>query len=80
MGDQPPSRKDETNRLLSSTDENLKKLAGRELNANQQNMVKQVHQFMDQSRSALQSGDTEHAKTLAWKAQQLSQELVGPSK
>jgi len=66
--------------MLVSTESNLKKLADHQLSANQQDMVGQVRQFMQQSKSAQQSGDYERARTLAWKAQLLSEELVKPTK
>jgi hypothetical protein len=43
-------------------------------------MVKQVRQFIDQSKTATAAGDLESARTLAWKAQLLSDELVNPQK
>jgi hypothetical protein len=65
---------------LQSAEQNLKKIAGRRLNASQRDMVTQVNQFMDQSKHATSTGDVESARTLAWKAQQISQELVDPEK
>jgi len=79
-GDQAATQRDATNQMLGSTDANLKKLAGRTLSANQQDMVNQVRQFMQQSRTAIDAGDLERARTLAWKAQLLSEELVKPAK
>jgi hypothetical protein len=70
----------DTAKFLQSTDENLKKLAGRQLDSSQQSMVTQVHQFIDQSKMASAAGDLESARTLAWKAQLLSDELVNPQK
>jgi hypothetical protein len=70
----------DTAKYLQSADENLKKLAGRQLESSQQSMVKQVHQFIDQSKTATAAGDLESARTLAWKAQLLSDELVNPQK
>jgi hypothetical protein len=70
----------DTAKFLQSTDDNLKKLAGHELNSSQQSMVKQVRQFIDQSKTATAAGDLESARTLAWKAQLLSDELVNPQK
>ncbi len=64
--------------MLAATETNLKKLNGRQLTTSQQDMVNQVHQFMDQSKSAVAAGDTERARTLAWKAQLLSEELINP--
>jgi hypothetical protein len=70
----------DTAKFLQSTDENLKKLAGRQLDSSQQSMVAQVHQFIEQSKTATAAGDLESARTLAWKAQLLSDELVNPQK
>jgi len=79
-GDQASTQREATNQMLSSTDANLKKIEGHNLNANQQDMVNQVRQFTQQSRTAMQAGDFERARTLAWKAQLLSEELVNPGK
>ncbi|HTW59518.1 MAG TPA: hypothetical protein VMD99_15415 [Terriglobales bacterium] len=63
---------------MESTEENLKKIASQQLSSNQQDMVNQIRQFMAQSRTAVAAGDSDRARTLAWKAQLLSQELVKP--
>jgi hypothetical protein len=65
---------------LQSAEENLKKIAGRQLSSNQRDMVTQIRQFVDQSKHASANGDLESARTLAWKAQLLSEELVNPEK
>lgn len=65
---------------LQLADQNLKKIAGRQLTSNQRDMVTQIHQFMDQSTRATAAGDLESARILALKAQQLSQELLNPEK
>jgi len=75
-GDQAAHQQNTANQMLSAAEMNLKKLAGRQLTANQQDTVKQVRQFVDQSKSAAASGDSERARTLAWKAQLLSEEVV----
>jgi hypothetical protein len=62
--------------MLGTTDANLKQIAGRQLSATQQAMVNQIRQFMHQSKKAVVDGDLERARTLAWKAQVLSEELV----
>jgi iron uptake system EfeUOB component EfeO/EfeM len=64
--------------MLDTTEANLKKLAGKQLTPNQQDMVSQTRQFMQQSKAAVEAGDLERARTLAWKAQVLSEELVKP--
>ncbi len=66
--------------MLETTQANLKKIAGQQLSSNQQDMVNQIRQFMDQSKAAVDAGDLDRARTLAWKAQLLSEELVKPEK
>jgi hypothetical protein len=66
--------------MLDTTEANLKKIGDRQLNTEQQDMVTQIHQFMTQSKAAVGDGDLERARTLAWKAQLLSEELVKPEK
>ena len=63
-------------RLLSSTDGELKQLAGRTLNAQQQETVGQIRNYMNGVRSALQEGDVQRANTLAEKAHLLADDLV----
>lgn len=77
-GVQTTQQQNSVNQMLASTDENLKKLSGRQLDSSQQDVINQIRQFEDQSRAAAQAGDFERARTLAWKAQRLSQELVTP--
>lgn len=64
--------------MLDVAEGNLKKIAGRQLSSEQQEMVSQIHQFMDQSKASVVDGDVDRARTLAWKAQLLSEELVKP--
>jgi hypothetical protein len=73
----PPAR-DNAKQLLQSTEDNLKKIEGQQLTSGQRDMVTQVRQFVAQSKKATEDGDVESARTLAWKAQTLSQELVTP--
>lgn len=75
-GDQAAHQRDTTKRMLSATEMNLKKLEGKQLTASQQDMVNQVRQFMQQAKSAVAAGDTERGRTLAWKAQLLSEEVA----
>jgi hypothetical protein len=63
-------------KLLGSTDNLLKELAGRTLNARQRETVGQIRNYMDGARSALKEGDTRRASTLAQKAHLLSEDLV----
>lgn len=80
VGDQAAQQRDTANQMLAATEANLKRISEAELDANQQDMVKQVRQFMEQSKSAVKAGDFERARTLAWKAQLLSEELTKPAK
>jgi hypothetical protein len=70
------SQMENTNVLLNSADANLKSISGTQLDANQEEMVKQVKNFMEQAKTAAGAGDVERANNLATKAQLLSAELV----
>ncbi|MFZ0294536.1 MAG: hypothetical protein WAL52_13095 [Candidatus Sulfotelmatobacter sp.] len=67
-----------TEQLRAETEENLKKLAGRQLTPSQQDMVTQIKQFMDQAKSAVADQDLERGHSLAMKAHLLSEELIKP--
>jgi hypothetical protein len=62
--------------LLGATDDKLKRLAGRTLDAKQQEAVGQIRNYMEGARSALKEGDVRRANTLAEKAHLLSEDLV----
>jgi hypothetical protein len=79
-GSQNSPQRDAANQLLGSTEENLKKLSGQQLSAAQEDTVTQIRQFMAQSKAAVADGDMERARTLAWKAETLSEDLVKPPK
>jgi len=79
-GDQATQKREAANQMLATTEANLKRIAGRQLSAAQQESLAQIRQFVDQAKAALSSADLERAKTLAWKAQLLSEDLVGPQK
>ncbi len=79
-GNQASHQKDSANQMLDTTEANLKKIGDHQLRPEQQDMVNQIHQFMDQSKAAVGDGDLERARTLAWKAQLLSEELIKPEK
>lgn len=67
-----------TDQLNGSTEENLKKIADRQLAPSQQEIVTQIQQFVDQSKKAVAAGDLERAHNLALKARLLSDELLKP--
>ncbi|MGA9508402.1 MAG: hypothetical protein WBV55_07130 [Candidatus Sulfotelmatobacter sp.] len=67
-----------TEQLRTATEDNLKKLSGRQLTASQQEIVTQIKQFMDQAKSAVADQDLERGHSLAMKAHLLSEELIKP--
>jgi len=67
-----------TEQLTAATEENLKKIEGRQLTASQQELVSQIKQFTEQSKAAVAAGDLEGGHNLAQKAHLLSEELVKP--
>ncbi len=67
-----------TAELLASTDQNLKKISGRKLSPQQQDMVGQIQNYVSQAMAAEKSGDMERAESFASKAKQLSDEMVNP--
>jgi hypothetical protein len=79
-GDPASQKRVAANEMLGSTEANLKKIAGLQLTDVQKDTVAQIRQFVDQSKAALAAGDAERGKTLAWKAQLLSEDLVQPQK
>jgi|SRR5271168_3440997 len=62
--------------LLGSADFDLKLLAGRTLDADQQETVGQIRNYMDGVRTALKEGDVGRANTLAEKAHLLAEDLA----
>jgi len=69
-------QRENAEQLLASTESNLKQLAARTLNPNQQEMFVQIRHYIDGARSALKESDTQRAHTLALKAYLLSDDLV----
>ncbi len=61
---------------LASADDQLKQLAGRALDARQQETVAQIRNYMEGARSALKEGDVHRANTLAEKAHLLAEDLA----
>jgi hypothetical protein len=78
VGENTNPQKDSANQMLGATEQNLKKLEGRQLSADQQNMVSQARQFADDAKNAIKAGDLDRARTLAHKAQLLSEDLTKP--
>jgi hypothetical protein len=65
-----------TEQLLGATGGQLKQLAGRTLDAQQQETVGQIRNYINGAHSALQEGDVRRASTLAQKAHLLAEDLV----
>jgi hypothetical protein len=74
---QASQQSDHTRQLLESSEANLKKISARPLNESQQETVKQINSYMEQSKAATHEGDVQRAYNLAVKANLLSAELVG---
>lgn len=77
-GGQATQERATANQMLASTEENLKKLEGRQLSESEQATVTQIRQYIEQSKTAITANDLERARTLAWKAQTLSDDLANP--
>ena len=75
---QASHHRDVVNQLLGVTENNLKKVANKQLNSTQQDTLSQARAFVKQSRSAIADGDLDRARTLAWKAETLSEDLIKP--
>lgn len=63
---------------MALTEENLGKLASQPPSVSQQELVNEIRQFMEQSKSAIAGGDPDRGHNLAIKAHLLSEELVKP--
>lgn len=68
--------RDNTDKLLATTDSNLKKLSEKALDSQRQSVIEQIKVFMQQAKTAMQEGDLQRGHTLALKAQLLSDDLV----
>jgi hypothetical protein len=69
--------KQDTAGLLAKADANLRTLSGHQLNAGQQDTSAQVRSYMQQAKTAEESGDLQGAHNLALKAVLLSKDLAG---
>ena len=70
------ARRQETEKLMSAADEDLKRLLGRTLDAQQQETVSQIHNYLGRARSALDQGDVWRGSMLATKANLLADDLL----
>ena len=69
-------QKQTTEQLLAGTEANLKTASARQLQPGEQDSLEQIKSLMEQSKLAIVMGDLQRARTLAYKAQLLSNELV----
>jgi hypothetical protein len=67
----------EANQSLSVAERNLASVHGKTLNAMQTDLVSKIKGFLKDAREAAQAGDWKRARSLAKKAQVLSEELTG---
>ncbi len=67
----------ETNQSLSIAERNLASARGKALNAAQTDLVSKIKGFLKDAREAAQANDWKRARSLAKKAQVLSEELTG---
>jgi hypothetical protein len=67
----------QTNQSLSIAEKNLASARGKNLNAAQSDLVSKIQGFMKDAREAAQITDWSHARSLAKKAQVLSEGLAG---
>ncbi len=68
--------RENTTQLLATTDQNLKRVATRQLTASEQNTVDQIRSYVRQAKTAADAGDLARAHTLAFKAHLLSDDLA----
>jgi hypothetical protein len=67
----------QTNQSLSIAEKNLESARGKNLNAAQSDLVSKIRGFIKDAREAVQTADWSRARSLAKKAQVLSEELAG---
>ncbi len=70
------SERQEAEKLLSAAEEDLRRVLGRVLDAQQEETVSQIHNYVGRARAALKEGDTSRGHTLAMKANLLADDLV----
>jgi len=69
-------QRQETEKLMDAAEEDMKRVMGRILDAQQQETVSQVHNYVERARAALKEGDISRGHTLALKADLLADDLV----
>lgn len=79
-GGTPSAKERDTTQKLQSAEANLKKMETENLDSGHQDIIKQIRQFIHESKVATAAGDLDRASTLADKAKLLSDELLNPQK
>lgn len=74
--EQAAKHRQTTEQFLNSAEDNLRKLASRNLNQNQQDTITQIRYYMLDAHSALEDGDLSRARNLAFKAHLLADDLA----
>lgn len=75
--EQSEKQRRQTRDLLSISNDNLKRISQLKLDKNQQDMLQEVHNYVEQARLADKAGELQRAQSLASKARQLSDDLAG---
>jgi len=73
---QATTQRQTADQLIAATEVNLKKIEARQLQPNEQETVGQIHNYLEQARTALKAGDLERSRNLAFKANLLSADLL----
>ena len=76
--EQAARQRQNTNKLLATTDASLQKLSARQLTKDEQDTVAQIRRFMQQVKAADAAGDLQRAYKLAVKAHLLSDAFAKP--
>lgn len=78
--DQAARARNDVDQMVTVTENNLKNISGQIMSSSQKDQINQIHQYLTESKSAVADGDLDRARTLAWKAQMLSEDLVKSGK
>lgn len=74
--DQAARERTAVDQMVAVTENNLKNISGQTMSSSQKDQLNQIRQYLAESKSAAADGDLDRARTLAWKAQMLSEDLV----
>jgi hypothetical protein len=74
--DEAARTRNAVDQMVAVTENNLKNISGQTMSSGQKDQVNQIRQYLTESKGAVADGDLERARTLAWKAQMLSEDLV----